>query len=324
MDGYLTKPFINNLSSNLKASWMPGKNAFSDFYKSIAKGAMKVAVSDENFMKVIESLNEVEPELAKALLSLESGGKIQSVNIDATIPSELNISGIRKSIRRSISGGVKVPTDIIFHDFFDNLEARGKISAVLKKPLFLEIDLVDGKIEYLFRERSFNFDIGDAFSWARFVSGYALPFQRIRILEPYLYKNVTDVDLSGLLKTLTKNSHNPIIEIISRGKESEIIKIKDELESIENLNADIRLYNQLSDVSSLFHKRVVWTDYWVLLAERGFDFLKPKKEHRRGLGEVKLENNLFLTGKYASKKSIWHQVNKNWEEYITKADLITT
>jgi len=318
MDGYLTDPFVQKLPANLKASWIPGNSAFSDFFKSVSRGFLQVAVADEHYFQFIYDLKKNEPELAKSLISLESSGKLRAVHINSSIPDELNISGIRKSVKKQISGGLNIPTDTIFHDTFEHHDLRERISDSTKKPLFLEIDITDGTIEYLFRERSFNLNVGDTFNWARFISEYTLPFKRVRILDPYLFKNVTNVDLNGLLSTLVKKSEKISIDIISNGDEKQIGKVKAELNSINNFKADVRLYNQLSDVSDIFHKRLIWTDYWVLFAERGFDFLKLRK----GLGEVKKETNLFLTGKYASKDSIWHQIDNNWQDYLAKAELI--
>ncbi|MCC5905133.1 MAG: hypothetical protein JJU13_02925 [Balneolaceae bacterium] len=314
MDGFLSDPFIKKLPGNLKASWLPGKSAYSVFYKSISRGYLQVAASDENFITFIEDLRKTEPELAKALISLESSGKLRTVQIDTSLPKELNVSGIRISEKKHISGGFTIPTDTIFHDQFDNPDSRQKITDATQKPLFIEHDLSEGTIEYLFNERSFCLNIGDTFNWARFIIDYALPFKKIRILDPYLYKNIDNVDLNGLLKTVTKKSDCASIEIISNGSEKQIAKFKNELIAISGLKADIRLYNQLSDVSDTFHKRLIWTDFWVLFAERGFDFLKLE----RGLGTVKKETNLFLTGKYAAKNSIWYQLVNSWQGYLDK------
>jgi len=320
MDGYLTGPFIQKLPDNLKASWLPGKSSFSDFYKSVSRGYLQVAVSDEYYFQFIIDLKKKEPELAKSLISLESSGKLRAVHVNFSISEKLKISGIRTSTKKHISGGLNIPSDMIFHDTFEQVHLREKISNSTNKPLFLEVDLTDGTIEYLFRERSFNLNIGDTFNWARFIRAYALPFKRVRILDPHLFKNVTNVDLSRLLSSLVKKSEKVLIEIISNGDEKQIEKIRAELNSINDFKADVRLYNQLSDVSETFHKRLIWTDYWVLLAERGFDFIKQRK----GLGEVKKETNLYLTGKYASKDSIWYQVEKNWQDYLGKSELISS
>lgn len=318
MDTYLTDQFLNKLPENLKASWLPGKSSFSDFYKSISRGFFRIAVSDNNFLQFIDELKKNEPELAKALLSLESSGKIRAFHIDSAISDELNISGIRKGYLRQLNGGFKIPTDTIFHDLFENRDSRDKITNKTKKPIFIEADLTDGTIEYLFREKSFNLNIGVNFNWAKFLNSYTLPFQKIRILDPYLYKNVDKVDLSGLLKTITNKSSFASIEIISSGDKKQIEKFKSVLNSISGLNANLTLYCQKSDVSDTFHKRLIWTDYWVLFAERGFDFLKLNK----GLGVVKKETNLFLTGKFAAKDSIWYQLENNWQDYLNAVKIV--
>lgn len=319
MDGYLTDLFIQKLPANLKASWLPGNSAFSDFFRSVSRGFLQVIVSDENFLHFIEDLKKNEPELANSLISLKSSGKLRAVHVKSSIPDELNISGIRKSVKKKISGGYNIPTDTIFHDSFEHPESRERISNSTKKPLFLEIDLTDGRIEYLFREQSFSLNVGDTFNWSRFFSAYTLPFKTIRILDPYFYKNTAKVDLSGLLSSLTKKNNDVLIEIISKGDKKQIDRFKAELNSIKNFKADVRLYNQLSDVSDTFHKRLIWTDYWTLFAERGFDFLKLQ----RGLGEVKKETNLYLTGKYASRESIWHQVENNWQKYLMEVQEVS-
>lgn len=319
MDGYLTGPFIQKLPDNLKASWLPGKSSFSDFYKSVSRGYLQVAVSDEYYFQFIIDLKKKEPELAKSLISLESSGKLRAVHVNFSISEKLKISGIRTSTKKHISGGLNIPSDMIFHDTFEQVHLREKISNSTNKPLFLEVDLTDGTIEYLFRERSFNLNIGDTFNWARFIDAFRLPFKSIRILDPYLFRNTSKVDLGGLLSSLSKKNDDVLIEIISNGDKKQINKFKAELNSIKNFKADVRLFNQLSDSgSNTFHRRIIWTDYWVLLAERGFDFLKLRK----GLGEVKKETNLFLTGKYASKDSIWYQIENNWQNYLKEVELI--
>jgi len=178
--------------------------------------------------------------------------------------------------------------------------------------------LTDGTTEYLFRERSFSLNIGDTFNWPRFINQFVLPFNRIRILDPYLYKNASKVDLKGLLIALIKKNKEAKIEIISNGEKHQIEKVYDEITSISGFKSDLSLYKQASDVSNIFHKRVIWTDYWVLFAERGFDFLKLQT----GSGEVTKETNLYLTGKYASRKSIWHQIDDNFSEYLKISELI--
>jgi hypothetical protein len=318
MDGYLTDPFLHNLPENLKASWLPGDSAFSDFYKSISKGWFQVAVSDESFLDFIETLRSKEPELAKSLIELMAGGKLRSVQINSEIPDELNITGIRKSVKSKISGGLNLPADTIFHDVLESTELREKVVMATLKPLFLESDLTEGKIEFLFRERSFSLNIGDTFNWARFISNYVFPFQNIIILDPYIYKDAKKIDLAGLLRVLTKESENPSIDFISIGDEEQILKVINEIKSNKDLKAEIRFYRQLSDTSNTFHKRVIWTDYWALLGERGFNFVKIKK----GMGKIIKETNLYLTGKYASKRSIWHQTRDNWSSYLEEVELV--
>jgi hypothetical protein len=78
-------------------------------------------------------------------------------------------------------------------------------------------------------------------------------------------------------------------------------------------HCELILYDQKSDHSNRFHKRAIWTDWWVLQSDRGFNFLS---EGPHGKKQVQRENNLFLTGKYASKSSLWNQINNQWESYL--------
>jgi len=140
MDGYLTDPFIKKLPANLKASWLPGKSAFSDFIKSVSTGALQIAVSDEYFVIFLEKLKKDEPELAKSLVSLESSGKLRAVHVDSSIPDELNIPGIRTSIKKQISGGHKIPTDLVFHEaFLETINRETKLLKPQKNQLFLKL-----------------------------------------------------------------------------------------------------------------------------------------------------------------------------------------
>lgn len=323
MDGFFSTPFLRKYPSSLKASFLNSRGLYADLNKSISKGHLQIGVHKGAFLSLIDEIEVEEPDLAKKLISLEAAGKIKPEEIVNKIPSSLKPLAVRKSILKKISGAYLLDTDTLFHDTMEQEDWKGLITIEGKKPVFLDEDLSSGAIEFLFRERSLYLNIGDEFNWSRFIHPYVLPFKKIRILDPYLYVHILQTGLSGLLKTLIKKSkHGRVrIEIISDltkndRRKDEVLKIvKDELEEVNQCTVDLALFDQKGDVSNLFHKRLVWTDFWTLYTDRGFDFLKLEP----GRGMVKRENTLFLSGKYASDESVWHQVESNWDVYLSKS-----
>jgi len=254
-------------------------------------------------------------------------GWIQAKYVDDKIHESLAKISIRKSILKNLSQGYSQPVQSVFHDDVGDPEMKLEIIKSGGKPLIDDEDLNSGSVGYLFHEKSIPLNRGDSFNWSRFLSSYISPFTHIRILDPYLYTNVKDIDLINMLKTLIRLSKpkNLSIEIISDlevdnkwRKEEVIEKLRMELNLPKQFMASLTLYHQKGSGSNVFHKRAIWTNFWTLLTDRGFDFLKLET----GKGIVTRENTLFLTGKYSSENSLWHQIDNNWQEYLKKVELV--
>jgi len=330
MDGFFTTPFLSKFPDNLKSSFFLEESSYFELFKSIKKGFFITGVEKGAFIELLEELKGSEPELFKQLISLESSGKIKASEVKEEIIDVLKGIKIRKSVLRHISSGYAQKTCSVFHD---SIEGSQKKQAIIKsgsKPLIDHDDLHSGRVSYLFEEKSFPQNQKDQFNWARFLKDYNYPFKRIRILDPYLYANLKDIDLNSMLKSLLRysKSEHVSIEIISNLGAVQRKKDESEEDMVQKLTAELKLppefadnltlYTQRGSASPVFHKRAIWTDFWVLLAERGLDFTKLAT----GQGTVKRENTLYLTGRYSSKNSLWHQIDENWQTYLEKSKQI--
>ena len=330
MDGFFTTPFLSQFPDNLKSSFFSESSSYYDLFKSIKAGYFITGVEEEAFITLLDELKETEPELFNQLLSLESSGKIKASEVSDQIIDVLSDIKLRKSVLGQISSGYAQNTNSVFHD---NIEDSQKKQAIIKsgsKPLIDHNDLHSGRVSFLFEEKSFPQNQKDQFNWARFLKDYNYPLNRIRILDPYLYANLKDIDLNNMLKSLLRYSKSEYlsIEIISNlgavkrkideTEEDVVQKVTAELKIPPKFADNLTLYTQKGSASSVFHKRAIWTDFWVLLAERGLDFTKLAT----GQGTVKRENTLYLTGRYSSKNSLWHQIDENWQTYLEKSKQI--
>jgi hypothetical protein len=327
MDSFLTSPFISKFPNHLKQTFFSGNSNYYDLYKAIKSGRLVAGMNGEAFVDLLYRLRETEPELYKQFSSLEASGKLQVKQSDQKIHDSLKKIKIRKGILKEISQGYSQPAQSVFHDDVGDSQKKLEIIKAGGKPLIDDEDLNSGLVSYLFNEESIPLNRGERFNWSRFLSDYIYPFTHIRILDPYLYKNVKDIDLNNMLKTLMRQSdpEKLTIEIVSHleaddkwRKEDAIEKLLRELDLPKSFMNSLTLYHQKGSASNVFHKRAIWTNFWTLLTERGFDFLKLET----GKGTVTRENTLFLTGKYSSENSLWHQIDNNWKGYLKKSDLI--
>jgi len=328
MDSFFTSPFIIKFPENLKRTLFSDNSNFYDLFKAIKSGKLIAGIDGETFVDLLSKLREAEPELFSLFHSLEAAGKLQAKKVDGEIHESLSKISIRRSILESISQGYSQPAQSVFHDDVGDSELKKEIIKIGGKPLIDNEDLDSGSVDYLFFEKSIPLNQGNTFNWARFLSKYISPFSHIRILDPYLYTNIEKTDLNNLLTALLRQS-NPdklTIEIISDleadnkwRKEEVIEKLRRELNLPKQFRKSLHLYHQKGSANNVFHKRAIWTNFWTLLTERGFDFLKLET----GKGTVTRENTLFLTGKYSSDSSLWHQVEENWDNYLNKSEKIS-
>lgn len=328
MDSFLTSPFFSKFPGNLKRTIFSDSSNYYDLFKAIKSGKMVAGLDRETFVDILSKIREKEPELFSLFNSLESAGKLQTKNADKKIHESLAKISIRKSILKSISQGYSQPAESVFHDDLDDSQKKLEIIKSGGKPLIVDDDLNSGAVSYFFHEKSIPLNRGDSFNWSRFLSSYISPFTHIRILDPYLYINVRDIDLNNMLKAMIRlsNPQSLTIEVISNleadkkwRKEEVAEKLIKQLNLPDSFMGSLTLYHQKRSGSNVFHKRAIWTNFWTLLTERGFDFLKLET----GKGTVTRENTLFLTGKYSSENSLWHQIDQNWNHYLSKSEQIT-
>jgi len=328
MDGFMTDEFFEKLPKNLRSILFDDSGSYFEFYRALKGGILHLGVSGEKLFTLLEELNQTDPDLSKKLISFVDSGKLKGLKTEKEIHPKIDLSGIRKGVLRQLSGCYEHDADTLIHDELEQKSWIEKLEAEGQKPLFLDENFTNGNIEYLFKEQSKFLNVGDPFNWSRFLMQYVLPFNRVRILDPFLFVNIRETDLPGILKSISKKSKHGIkVEIISdlsaqdKWTSKEVLeRVQTELKDFKSSKIDIALYDQKGGGKDLFHKRVVWTDFWALYTDRGFDFLDIEK----GGGTVKRENTLFISGKYASKDSVWHQIEKNWNGYLEKADLITS
>ncbi len=327
MDGFLTSPFISKFPENLKRTVFYGDSNFYDLFIAIKSGKLVAGMDGENFVDLISQLRDTDPELFHQFHSLEQAGKLQAKKVNHEISEILENIALRKSVLKHISPGYSQPAHSVFHDDVGDSKKKKEIIKIGGKPLIDNKDLDTGCVDYLFHEKSVPLNLGDTFNWARFLSKYISPFTHIRILDPYLYTNIEKADLNNMLTTLLRqcNSDKLTIEIISDlesddkwRKEEVIERLHKDLNISKQFRKSLHLYHQKGSGSNVFHKRAIWTNFWTLLTERGFDFLKLET----GKGTVTRENTLFLTGKYSSDSSLWHQIDNNWQDYLGKAELV--
>lgn len=325
MSGFFTSSFLNTFPYKVLKAYSSEYSGYLEILNVTQKGTFRVFVNTNTFLALLENIKSEHNDLYKLLTSLHASSKIKSIKVDESIipPLVETMRGIRKSIAKEINTGISCSCDSILVDKFENIACRENITRITGIPIFLESDIESKEIDYLFKEQSFYHVIGSDFSWARFLNDYTLPFTKIRILDPYLYVNIEHIDFTSILRTLCKKSNNTVnVQIISdinasrKYPKSEILeKVNSILRDVNVLNVHVELFMQNSSASKLFHKRVIWTDFWSLLMDRGFDFIK----YDNGRFFTANENTLFMSGKYATNTSSWSQINNQWNSYLNSS-----
>ena len=319
MNGFFTSSFMEDFPKSLKQSIFSKKTSRYDLFLAMKSGRLIVGTQGISLVSVLESLKQEDFELFQIFSSLEAAGKLKGVDVSEEISEDLKEIKIRKSILKRIAQGYSQPVDIVYHDNVGANHWKEEIINSGYKPLIDNEDLNNGNVDYLFQEQSIPLNKGVEFNWSRFLADYLYPFKQIRILDPYLFTNVHSIDLNNILKTLLSkcNTEKVCVEIISNLSVNGGERVANVLEKVKKTieipnGFKVKLYSQKGSASRVFHKRVIWTDFWALNAERGFDFLKLEK----GKGTVTKENTLFMTGKYSSKNSLWYQIINNWTNYL--------
>ena len=329
MDCYLTSSFMTRFPERLRQSLLE-PNCFYDLYKSISNNCLIAGTDLLSFMELLESQKTSENEIIKVLSGLEAAGKLQTIKKTDEMPDFVRQLNIRKSVIEKIGPAFSKKADMVVHDKFEIQKWKTDIMMEGGKPVIDNHDLESGQVAFLFSEKSETLKIGADFSWDRILSPYIFPFKKVRILDPYFYANFKSIRFGELLNTLSSKSKGGLdVEIISDSKvlernnrnsrrEKDLMDevIESMKQNIPNM-MQIKLYSQKWQGKDFFHARVLWTDFWALHFDRGFDFLESEGSSVK----VKRLNMLFQTGKYASKNNVYHEISDNWDSFLQHSRL---
>jgi len=309
---------MRKFPENVRKSLSDPQGSYLIIYDRIRNGSMPVVTVRQSFIEFMEDLKMKDPEIYSCLTSLVDDKKLCMLENSAEISKSLSNLTIRKSVLNEITPAAHNLVNTIFYDEFENNNWQEWLIKALKKPLFLDGEIRDGKVEFLFKNLFFNFKPGETFSFENTFSKLRLPIKNIRILDPYLYTNIDQIPLDRIINSITKKGQIVDIEIISSlepDKYANPDKIKEKVLnqfSSYNFNGqNITLRSQRRSGKDVFHRRVIWTDFWCLKSDQSFNFLDKDSDYKK----VKMENDLNVSGKYSSKESIWQKINADWEVY---------
>jgi hypothetical protein len=320
-DAYFTDPFLKQFPDNLLGSALSLESAFIDLYRSLQRGDLVASADGDTLLNIIEKLKSTEPELAKVLEGLETAGKIKAVKGIEEIPACFESITMPKKKRKQIACAFAQPADTVYHDELNEANKHQAFMKAGKKPLFLNAQLRNREIQFLYVERSATFNVGDPFQWVSALPPYEFPLAEIRILDPYLYKWINDIDLESMLKPLVKFSDSKVsISVISDVNASSKLKPEEVKEKVHKAISAINipevnfsLYNQKRGGGNVFHERVLWTNLWALQSGRSFNFIETCKN---GNTKVRSKNTLNYTGRYTGKQSTWYDIYSRWDELL--------
>lgn len=321
-DAYFTEPFLEQFPGNVYGSGQNIDNAFTDLYQALRDGNLLASADGNALIRVIEILKEdVNRDLAKVLEGLETAGKIKAVEEIKEMPTCFESITMPKKKRQLIGCALAQPADTVYHDNLEVSDNQREFMKAGKKPLFINAQLKSGEIRLLYKEKSAVFNIGDQFQWSSALPHCKVPLTEIRILDPYFYKWIDEIDLESMLKPMVKLSDSNInisvisnVNIVSKVKPEEVKeKVHKTISAINIPKVNFTLYTQKRGYGNLFHKRVLWTNYWALKSDRSFNFTRTSKD-----GDTKLEyeNTLNYTGRYTGKQSTWYDIYDRWNEYL--------
>lgn len=318
MASFLAEPFLRKFPDNVRKSLSDPESLYLIIYDRIRNGSMPVVTLRQSFINFMQDLKKKDPEIYSCLTSLYEGKKLGMLENSNGISDALSNLTIRKSVLNEITPAANNSINTIFYDEFENKKWQEWLITALNKPLFLERQIIEGEIEFLFKNQFTNLKPGETFSIESTFSKLRLPFKKIRILDPYLYDNINHIPLYRIIKSITKKIQSVDVEIISslepdRSANPEKIKLDlmNHFSSYDIKGVNITLRSQRRSGKDVFHRRVIWTDFWCLKSDQSFNFLNTNSDYKK----VKMENDLNVAGKYSSKESIWHKINNDWEVY---------
>ena len=320
-DAYFTDPFLKQFPDNLLGSGLSVDSAFIDLYRALQKGNLLALADGNTMLNIIKKLKITEPELAKVLEGLETAGRIRAVNEIKDMPACFESITMPKKKRQLIGCAFAQAADTVYHDELNEADKHQAFMKAGKKPMFLNAQLRTGEIQFLYKERSATYNVGDAFKWSSALPLSKVPLTEIRILDPYFYVNISNIDLESILKPIVKFANtNVSISVISDVNAISTMlpeqvknKVLKAFSTIDIPEINLTLYSQKGSASPFFHKRVLWTNLWAMQSDRGFDFIKISE---KGNATVKSNNILNYTGRYTGKQSTWHDIFRNWEGYL--------
>jgi len=317
MSAYFSKHFLKQLPNNIWESIIHEQNDYSHLRDSISNGFFTFLADGKVATVVLDAIRDENKDLYKIFES-----KILAEGVVHYLPLfEDNDTSTKEGLNESIAKGENVHS--VFFENIEDYSAKNKLTNKLNKPVFLDGDLKNKKIGFLFKNESITLDLNSEFDWHNFILPYLLPFHNIRILDPYLFKNILRDDrafFGSFLESITSASKFVEIEIISDIKHCnrDEVFLKNTFQKfIAPLKTDtyrISLRTQNRTASGLFHPRVVWTDFWLLKLDSGFSFLKKSRDKNKTI--INKSNPIDLYGRFAGEKTLWNDVSDKWELYL--------
>lgn len=320
MSAYFSNLFLKQLPNNIWESIIQEQNDYSRLRDSIRNGFFTFLADGKVATDVLDTLRHENRDLYRMFESI-----ILADGVFKYLPSsdknhtsaDSDLSGVKKSI---------VNDENVHSVYFEKLDAssgKNKLTNELNKPVFLDRDLKNQKIGFLFMNDSITFDINSDFDWYSFLKPYLLPFKRIRILDPYLFDSILRNDrafFDSFIESITSASRFVDIEIISDLKnfkhDETFLKntFQKFITPFETDNYRITLRTQNRAASELFHQRVIWTDFWLLKLDRGFDFLKNSRDKNKTI--INKSNPVDLYGRFAATRTLWNHFFDDWGLYL--------
>jgi hypothetical protein len=327
-DAYFTDPFLKQFPDNLFESVLSVESSFNDLWRALQRGDLLASADGNTLLNIIEKLKSTEPELAKVLAKvlegLETAGKIKAVKGIEEMPACFEHIIMPKKKLKQIACAFAQPAATVYHDELNEANKHQAFMKAGKKPMFLNAQLKTGEIQFLYEVKQTVLNIGDPFQWSSVLPPCKFPLAEIRILDPYLYKWINDIDLESMLKPLVKCSGTKVsisvisdVNAISKLKPEEVKeKVHKAILALNIQEVNFTLYSQKRRRGNIFHKRVLWTNLWALQSDTSLNFIKTSKD---GNSKVRYENTLTYIGRYTGMQSTWYDIYSRWDVYLKES-----